>query len=284
MTSETGFTPDLTTRVSDNEYTFTQTTNISPDFMNTSSLQDLPVTYPGTNFGTNDNYEDYKEHRLYLIIGIAAAVGIIVLMCICMMIILLVICAKLFQNRRKKGVVNEIHSNPKSTLSPGYSCENCSLSFLPIDSTSRLNLLAFRRQEAARSMGSAPDIIVESGGLYQTNIEDMPDSDMYVEIPPHVHLAKSKAAMGFASVSNPSLGTYSDSCRPLKENSSYMVLHSANPEAHMYDEVPCPTASQRQPCEYEIPASSTPSCSSQPTARAHREDSYQADDVIYEEI
>ena len=61
LISETGSTPDLTMRVSDNEYTFIQTTNISPDSMNTSSLQDSPVTYPGTNFGTNNNYEHYKD-------------------------------------------------------------------------------------------------------------------------------------------------------------------------------------------------------------------------------
>ena len=188
-------------------------------------------------------------------------------------------------NRSKKCVVNELHSSPNTALSKGYSSENCSLSFLPIDSTSRLNLLAFRRQEAVRSMGSAPDIIVESGGLYQTNVEDMPDSDMYVEIPPRIHLAKSKAAMGYASASNPSLGAFSDPCRPLKENSSYMVLHSANPEAHTYDEVPYPIVSRRRPCEYEVPTSSTSSCSStQPTPIPHGEDGFQADKVIYEEI
>ena len=276
--SETGSPPDFTTRLSGNDpfiYNFTQTTKMSPDNMNTSSLLDTPVTHSATN----------DDYRLYLIIGIAAAVGIIVLMCICMMILLLVICAKLFQNRSKKCVVNELHSSPNTALSKGYSSENCSLSFLPIDSTSRLNLLAFRGQEAARSMGSAPDIIVESGGLYQTNIEDMPDSDMYVEIPPRIHLAKSKAAMGCASASNPSLGTFNDSCRSLKENSSYMVLHSANPEAHMHDEVPCPTVLHQQPCEYEVPSSSTPSCSStQPTPIPHGEDGFQADKVIYEEI
>ena len=96
MISETGFTSDLTTRVSDNEYTFTQTTNISPDSMNTSSLQDSPVTYPGTN----DKHEDYKED--YKDIYCASD------MC------------QTVPNRSKKCVVTELHISPKSTHSPGY--------------------------------------------------------------------------------------------------------------------------------------------------------------------
>ena len=68
--SETGSPPDFTTRLSGNEPSicnFTQTTKMSPDNMNTSSLLDTPVTHPVTN----------DDYRLYLIIGIAAAVGII---------------------------------------------------------------------------------------------------------------------------------------------------------------------------------------------------------------
>ena len=114
----------------------------------------------------------------------------------------------------------------------------------------------------------------------------MPDSDTYVEIPPRV-LVPSKpcaAALGCTSASNPSLGTYSEPFRPpLKENSSYMVLHSADPAViHLYDEVPY---NFRQPYEYEVPAPSTPSCSSAlPTPTPRCDDNFSPDRVIYEEI
>jgi len=214
----------------------------------------------------------------------------ILLICFCIVVLLIVITAKMVQYKRKSCVANERQSSPKRTLSPGYSSENCSLSFLPIDSTSRLNLMAFRQQKAACNSGSAPNIISEQNAFYQTNPNDMPDSDMYVEIPTHVHVPKkpcAAAALGCASASTASLGAYSEPFKPpLKEDSSYMVLHSADPAIiHLYDEVPCSTSNIRQPYEYEVPALSTSSCSStRPTPTPRGEDNFSPDKVIYEEI
>ncbi len=112
-------------------------------------------------------------------------------------------------------------------------------------------------------MSSAPKTVIESrsSGFFRTSMEDMPDSDMYVVISPRVDIpSKRRGTMGCTSASNPSLGAYSEPWRPpLKENSSYMILHSANPPLlHVYDEVHNSTT--LRPCEYEMPASCTPSC------------------------
>ncbi len=105
-------------------------------------------------------------------------------------------------------------------------------------------------------MSSAPKIVMESrsSGFFRTSMEDMPDSDMYVEIPPRVDIpSKWRGTMGCTSASNPSLGAYSEPWRPpLKENSSYILeassaeelqqhnvsQHNTDPPLfHLYDEV-----------------------------------------------
>ncbi len=270
----------------------TTPTSVSADnklstLFNTHTTTMLPDGNEDLGIGINDDHTSPKLHIVYLI-GIGVTTGIIFLMCFIILILLLALSVRHLRNKNNTCVGNEEQSIPKRTLSPGYSSENCSLSFLPIDSTSRLNLLAFRRQEAARRLGSAPNIVMEgrSRGFFQTSMEDMPDSDMYVEIPPRVDIpSKWRGTMGCTSASNPSLGAYSEPWRPpLKENSSYMILHSANPPLlHVYDEVHNSTT--LRPCEYEVPAPSTPSCSStQPTPVPHGEDNPQTDKVIYEEI
>ena len=219
----------------------THVTAMSPDNTSTRSFPDSSSAYSndeGIGIVVSNDHTSPEFHIVYLI-GIGITTAIIALMCLFILALLVALSIRHNRNKNKTCVSNEEQSVPRRTLSPGYSSENCSLSFLPIDSTSRLNLLAFRRQEAARNLGSAPNIVMEgkSQGFFQTSMEDMPDSDMYVEIPPRVNIPnKRRGTMGCTSASNPSLGAYSEPWRPpLKENSSYMILHSANPPLlHVY--------------------------------------------------
>lgn len=295
----TGFVPGLATTlptltpVTDAVYTPTETSQLPETF-----------TTPIGSVSREDpkyKYRDYLRHRLYLIVGVATAGVIIVLMCICMAIVitLLVICVK---KKKGDGGTTDIqpHQNiPQNTISSGYSSGNyssgnCSLSFLPMDTTSRVNLLAFRKQEAARNIGSIPNLVTrggESRDLYydnnQNQIEDLPDHDTYVEIPPRIYKVRSTVSLGGTSGSiPPSLSLFGQSRITLKENPSYLVLHSAKPaEVHEYDEVPFVLNSAGLPYEYEVPTTTaSTSSSARPTPTPYADDVFVDDKVIYEEI
>ena len=210
---------------------------------------------------------------MYLIIGIVTT-GVIVMIFICIAIILVVICLKVAWKKREVDNSVQLQQN---------SSESCSLSFISMDSTSRVNLLAFRKQETPHTFGNTSDSlhvdVSEKGDLYHKNLwaEDM--ADTYIEI----HKGGTMALCD-TSDSSSNLSNLGHNCITLKEKSRYSALTGASgAKVHQYDEVPF-SVSCVPPCEYEVPTTAAYIPQRLPLM-PHTDDDELKDEMnIYEEI
>ena len=178
------------------------------------------------------------DKQRYLIIGLVAGGGLLILILSCLVITVSLI---IHVKKNKTRTQHSSHRNQVTQLETSSSF----LSLLPLDTVKRNNLLAFKRQETAQR-----NVFPHKNVIQMNKLQEAPEvEDYYSEITPKYPDTK---------IDGPDIQIPAQNSITMKANPSYSVLPItaevvSEDDGHGYD-VPMSGTSSLPPREYEVPA------------------------------